>query len=342
MDAGYGWAMRASRLMAMLLYLQATPRATATTIAGHLEVSVRTVYRDVAALQSAGVPLWTETGPGGGIRLLEGWRTRLDGLTGDEAGALFLSGARSAASELGLGAVLTAAESKVLTTLPPELRSRAGRMRERFHLDAPGWFHRPDAVEWLAPIADAVWTERRLEVQYRRGDGTVTRTLDPLGLVSKAGTWYLVARVAATGTDEVGSIRTYRVGRVASVTVLDERFVRPDGFDLPEWWARSSAEFDRSLLRFACRLRLSPPALRLLPHVTDPAAAQRAIDGAGPPDDDGWREVALEGESAQVLTAQLLGLGAGVEVLEPGTMRAALRDVAQAMASRNAVRTTAV
>ena len=325
--------------MAMLLYLQATPRATAATLARHLEVSVRTVYRDVAALQSAGVPLWTETGPGGGIRLLEGWRTRLDGLTGDEAGALFLSGARSAASELGLGAVLTAAESKVLTTLPPELRSRAGRMRERFHLDAPGWFHRPDAVEWLAPIADAVWTERRLDVQYRRGDGTVTRRLDPLGLVSKAGTWYLVARV---GEGEAGEIRTYRVGRVAAVTVLDERFTRPDGFDLTEWWARSSAEFDRSLLRFACRLRLSPQALRLLPHVTDTAAAQRAIDGAAAPDDEGWREVDLEGESAEVLTTQLLGLGAGVEVLEPSSMRAALHDVAGAMVARNAVRTTAV
>lgn len=325
--------------MAMLLYLQATPRATAATLARHLEVSVRTVYRDVAALQSAGVPLWTETGPGGGIRLLEGWRTRLDGLTGDEAGALFLSGAHSAASELGLGAVLTAAESKVLTTLPPELRSRAARMRERFHLDAPGWFHRPDAVEWLAPIADAVWTERRLDVQYRRGDGTVTRRLDPLGLVSKAGTWYLVARV---GEGEAGEIRTYRVGRVAAVTVLDERFTRPDGFDLPEWWARSSAEFDRSLLRFACRLRLSPQALRLLPHVTDTAAAQRAIDGAAAPDYEGWREVDLEGESAEVLTTQLLGLGAGVEVLEPSSMRAALHDVAGAMVARNAVRTTAV
>jgi predicted DNA-binding transcriptional regulator YafY len=226
----------------------------------------------------------------------------------------------------------------VLTTLPPELRSRAGRMRERSHLDAPGWFHRPDAVDHLAPIADAVWTDRRIDVQYRRGDGTVHRRLDPLGLVSKAGTWYVVARAASADPDAtVGDIRTYRVGRVASVDVCDERFVRPDDFDLPTWWAQSSAEFDRSLLRFRCRLRMSPPAVRLLPHLTNASAARRAIDAAEAPDPAGWRELELEGESAEVRVSQLLGLGAGVEVLEPATMRAALHEVAIAMAANNTV-----
>ena len=132
--------------MAILLLLQANGRVTATEIARELEVSVRTVYRDVSSLQAAGVPLWTEPGRNGGVRLLEGWRTHLDGLTGDEASALFLSGAPGVADELGLGALLAAAEVKVLTTLPPELRGRAGRVRERFHLDAPGWFHRPEPL----------------------------------------------------------------------------------------------------------------------------------------------------------------------------------------------------
>src|SRR4051812_19113042 len=134
----YPRAVRASRLVALLLRLQQLGRATAPDLAEELEVSVRTIYRDVAALQAAGVPIWTETGPGGGIRLLAGWRTRLDGLTADEAGALLLGGAPDAAAELGLGTVLVAAQTKVLTTLPPELRNRATKVRQRFHLDAPG------------------------------------------------------------------------------------------------------------------------------------------------------------------------------------------------------------
>lgn len=315
--------------MALMLLLQARGRATAAQVAAELEVSVRTVYRDVAALQAAGVPLWTEPGPNGGIRLLDGWRTHLDGLTGDEAGALFLSGARHAASELGLGAVLAAAEAKVLTTLPPELRARAGRMRERFHLDAPGWFHRPEPREHLAPIADAVWSTRRIDISYRRADKTVRRRLDPLGLVSKAGTWYLVAR-------HRDDIRTYRISRVESVTVRGETFERPRDFDLAGWWAESSREFDQSLLRYRCRLRCSPTALWLLPHLVDATAAQRAIDGASEPEAEGWRVIELSTESEEVAASQLTGLGAGVEVLAPRSLRRALHEIGTQLAARNA------
>jgi predicted DNA-binding transcriptional regulator YafY len=328
--------VRASRLMALMMRLQDRGHATAAQLASELEVSVRTIYRDVAALQAAGVPLWTDTGPGGGIRLLEGWRTRLDGLTGDEAGALFMSGARDAAAELGLGAVLAAAEAKVLTTLPPELRSRAGRMRERFHLDAPGWFHRRESTEHLGAVADAVWTSRRVELTYRRSPTAepVARRLDPLGLVAKSGTWYLVARVAVA--DE--PVRTYRVGRVTSVEVLDETFERPAGFDLARYWAESAADFDRSLLRYRCRLRLSPSAARWLGGQVGETAAAAALAGAGEPDADGWRVVDLDAESEVVAASQLVGLGAGVEVLEPEGLRRALHELGAAIAARNAPR----
>ena len=186
-DGRYGRWMRSSRLVALLLHLQREGRATAGQLATLLEVSERTIYRDISALQAAGVPLWTETGPRGGVRLVEGWRTDLDGLTADEAGSLFLSGAPGAASDLGLGAVLVAAQTKVLSTLPPELRARAGRVRERFLLDAPDWFHHTPQVEHLATVADSVWSGRRLDVRYRRSDREVRRRLDPLGLVCKAG-----------------------------------------------------------------------------------------------------------------------------------------------------------
>lgn len=321
--------MRAGRLVALLLHLQHHGGTTAEALASVLEVSVRTVYRDVAALQSAGVPLWTETGPGGGVRLLDGWRTTLDGLTADEAGTLFLAGAPAVATAMGLGTVLVAAQTKVLSTLPPELRGRAGRVRERFHLDAPGWFHHDDEIPHLGAVAEAVWHERRIDVRYRRRDRSVGRRLEPLGLVLKAGTWYLVAR-------HRGDVRTYRVSRLEHVEARAERFERPDGFDLATWWATSAAAFDRSLLRERVRLRLAPRAARLLRHVTDQAAATEALAAATPADEHGWVEVELAVEAEVVALEQLTGLGDGVEVLEPLSLRAALAERGAAMAARNA------
>lgn len=321
--------MRASRLLAILLRLQQAGPATSEQLASELEVSVRTIYRDVAALQAAGVPVWTETGPGGGVRLLEGWRSRLDGLTADEAGALFLGGASGAVAELGLGTVLAAAQAKVLATLPPELRSRAARVRQRFLLDAPGWFHHGEDLPHLATVADAVWTERRLDLRYQRGSGVVARRVDPLGLVLKGGTWYLVGR-------HRGRALTYRVSRIVEAEALDDRFERPDGFDLAAHWTESSAAFDRSILRERVQLRLSPTAARELRWFVDATAATEALAAARPPDDAGWIEVDLAVEEEAVAASQLLALGDGVEVLAPATLRAAIAATGRRMAELNA------
>jgi predicted DNA-binding transcriptional regulator YafY len=325
-----GGGVRSSRLVALLLHLQDRRGATAGELATLLEVSVRTIYRDVAALQAAGVPLWTETGPGGGIRLLEGWRSRLDGLTADEAGTLFLAGVPGAAADLGLGALLAAAQVKVLATLPPELRARAGRVRERLHVDAPGWFHAEEDVPHLATVAEGVWEQRRLDVRYGRGGAgrePAARRLDPLGLVLKGGTWYLVAR-------HRHQVRTYRAGRIVAATLLAGRFTRPDGFDLAAWWAQASAEFDRHLLRATVRVRLPPGARRRLPQVVGRAAADAAVEVA-PPDDDGWQALDLPVESEEVAQHQLTALGADVEVLAPASLRAAMAAQALAVARRH-------
>jgi predicted DNA-binding transcriptional regulator YafY len=320
--------VRAGRLLALLLALQRRGgRATAAELADELEVSMRTVYRDVAALQEAGVPLWTETGPAGGVRLLDGWRTTLDGLSGDEAASLFLAGAAGAAAELGLGSILAVAQSKLMSTLPPELRGRAERIRARFLLDAPHWFHQSEPLDALPVIADALWTDRYLRIRYRRADRTVTRRIAPLGLVLKAGTWYLVA---AAGRDR----RTYRVGRIANAVVDHDRFDRPTEFDLAEWWAQSEAAFNREILRDRARLRLSPAARRLLPHITDHAAAMAAL-GAARPDRDGWVVTDIAVESHAVAAQQFTALGDGVEVLEPKVLRAALAAIGRAMAATN-------
>ncbi|KQM03097.1 putative transcriptional regulator [Frankia sp. CpI1-P] len=356
--------MRSSRLTALLLHLQAVRRATAAELAAELEVSVRTVHRDISALQDAGVPLWTEPGRAGGVRLMDGWRTSLDGLTGDEAAALLLLGAGpEVLGGLGLASVAAAARTKILATLPPRPRAQAGQVRQRFLLDAPGWFHREEAVPHLATLAEAVWAGRRVDLRYGdlrygdlrygdlryrresaaaappgpspdgvdqgRVDQSVARRVDPLGLVCKAGTWYLVAR-------HRGDVRSYRVGRIPQASVRAETFDRPDDFDLAAWWRAGSDEFARSLLRWSCRLRLSPAALRGLRHAVDPFAARDAIAGASAPDGAGWRVVELATEGPDVALSQVLALGDGVEVLAPEELRAALAETGRRIAARNA------
>lgn len=315
--------------MTLLFLLQQRRRATAAELAEALAVSERTVYRDIEALAAAGVPLWTEQGRAGGIRLTDGWRTRLDGLTGPEAAAIFAVGVPGVLAELGLGSALTGARAKVLATLPVGLRAYAERVSDRFHLDAPGWFHRPEEVTQLSTVAGAVADARRLRIRYGRPDREVDRLLEPLGLVVKAGVWYLVATpVPGEGP------RTYRVGRILAATE-DEPFQRPP-FELAGWWARTSARFERSLLGDRVRLRLSPTARRALREVTDPDAAAAALAAAGPPDEEGWQVVELDVESEPVALTQLGGLGAGVEVLAPESLRAALADLGRAITARNA------
>src|SRR5688572_5970804 len=302
--------MRASRLVQLLLLLQTNGKTTAARLAEELEVSVRTIYRDVEALSSAGVPIYTEAGPGGGVRLVDGYRTRLTGLTADEAEALALSGLPGAASELGLGTVLAAAQLKVDAALPPELRSRAVRMRERFHLDAPGWFAREEAVPHLATLSRAVWEEERVEVRYRKRDAEVKRLLDPLGLVLKAGVWYLVARSGRTR-----SLRTFRVSRVQSVRLLGEPVERPDDFDLATHWAEASVDFLGTWSTTPVLARMRGDLLWLVRYVQDPRSAETAMASASEPDADGWVTLTLQFENIDMAGYELMRLGGDVEVL---------------------------
>lgn len=316
--------MRSARLLALLLRLQRVGPATATTLAAELEVSERTVYRDVALLQAAGVPLWTEPGPGGGIRLVDGWRSPVDGFTAAETMALTIGSA--GAADLGLGAVLAAARSKLHSALPPGARDDIARVAERFLLDAPGWAHRDDPGEVLQVVADAVWRGRRLDLRYGRGGRTVRRRVDPLGLVLKAGTWYLGAAHRRTP-------RTWRVSRVAAATPRPEPAWRPPGFDLARWWSASATAFDASIRPLPARLRLSPVAARRLPRLVPGELTVRALE-RGEVDDDGWVTVDVPLEPVEVAVSQLAPLP-GVEVLAPQELRAALADHARALAALN-------
>ncbi len=322
--------MRASRLIQLLLLLQTRGRMTAAQLAAELEVSERTIHRDIEALSAAGVPVYAERGPHGGLSLVEGYRTRLTGMTAEEAEALFLSGVPGPAAELGLGTVMAAARLKVLAALPPELRSRAQRLVERFHLDVAGWFSAGEAAPLLGTLSEAVWEGRMVEVGYDRGDKVVERRLQPLGLVLKAGIWYLVA-----GIDD--QVRTYRVSRVKHAQVLGERFERPAGFELAAFWAESTAAYERHTPRLEVTLRIDPGALPVLADLAG-VATVRAAERLTPPegDQDGWQVLRLRMDWPLEVPARVLALGDRADVLEPVALRDDVAELAERVAARYA------
>jgi predicted DNA-binding transcriptional regulator YafY len=320
--------MRASRLVQLLLYLQARGRTTAAVLARELEVSERTVHRDVEALSAAGVPVYAERGPHGGIQLIDGYRTRLTGLTGDEAEALFLSGIPGPAAELGLGTVVAAARLKVLAALPSELRVRASRLVERFHLDAAGWFHASEEVPHLAALAEAVWEGRAVEVRYRRGDSEVDRPLEPFGLVLKAGIWYLVAA-------SEGQVRTYRVSRVVGVTVTDAPVERPADFDLATYWAESISAYERDAPRITVTVRVDPAVLGVLADAVG-AQAVREAETIPAADPEGWVHLRLTADWPDEVPGRLISLGSRAEILDPPEVRERAILLARRMLERHA------
>jgi len=315
--------VRASRLINLVLLLQSRGTLTAAELARELEVSERTVYRDVLALSAAGVPVYAEQGRSGGYRLVGGYRTRLTGLNRDEAEALFLAGLPGPARDMGLDEPVQSARRKVLAALPPALRDASTRAGQRFHLDAPGWFADTDPPPLLAELARAVWQDRAVTIGYRRGD-QVTRTLEPYGLVLKNGNWYLVGRVGA-------DLRVYRVDRITAVEPSGPAFERDPEFDLPAFWAARAAEFVRQMLRETITLRLSPDGLRLLRYVAEPVAVREATAAAGDPDPDGWVTTLLPVESLDVAYSYVLRLGPEAEVREPAELRARLAAAADRM-----------
>ncbi|WP_427918837.1 helix-turn-helix transcriptional regulator [Streptomyces sp. cg40] len=303
--------MKSSRLLSILLLLQTRGRMTAAQLAEALEVSVRTVYRDVEALSAAGVPLYGDAGHAGGYRLLDGYRTRLTGLTTDEAEALFLAGVPGPAAELGLGPVLAAAQLKVRAALPAELREHADRISGRFHLDAPGWYADADEAPFLHTVADAVWHNRVLYAIYRRWrePTDVERRLEPYGLVLKAGRWYVVAGPGP---------RTFRVDQILALTTSapdsdsdsDERFTRPDDFDLAAYWTAHQRDFHDRLYRGEAVVRLAPGA-----------TLARAVPLNGRPEPDGWTLMSVPIESVDHAHGEFLRLGTDIEVLSPPELR---------------------
>lgn len=314
--------MRADRLLSILLLLQANRRITAQKLAARLEVSERTIYRDLEALSVAGVPVYAERGPGGGCALLGEYRTSLTGLNEADVRALLLSGVPRPLADLGLDRALEAAMLKLVVALPSARRPDAERARQRLHLDAAAW-NNPgtEDVPHLRALQEAVWQERKVRLTYRRNDQMVVeRLVNPLGLVAKTSIWYLVGMVE-------DGIRAYRVSRVQSASLTDEPFERPAGFDLAAYWADWCAQFRASLSHYPVTLRIAPDGIPILPQIFG-ERTRALIARANPPDAEGWITLCLTFETIDVACSVVLGLGTLVEVLEPPELRE--RVVAQA------------
>lgn len=317
--------MRASRLLSILILLQMRGRLSAEALAREFEVSVRTIYRDVDQLSAAGVPVYAERGRAGGFALLDGYRTKLTGFTPAEAEALLLAGVGTAAGDLGVGADAAAAQLKLLASLPADSGASAQRVAQRFHLDPVNWYRRAEAPELLPKLAAAVWRDRRIKINYESWKDTVTRELDPLGLVLKAGTWYLVAA-------SEGAPRMYRVSNIKNLATLESPTRRPARFDLARYWTDAAKEFETRLLKDRAAVKLSPKGRRLLWDIL-PAAAEAVEAAHRACKPEGWIKAEIPIEALGTATRQLLYLGADLEVLTPLPLRTALAEEAQKIAT---------
>lgn len=314
--------MRADRLLSILMLLQARGKLTAEELAAELEVSQRTIYRDMDALSAAGVPVYAERGPGGGIALLHSYRTNLTGLTPDEVRALFMLDISATLAELGMSRQFKAALLKLSATLSPTHRGEDMQAGQRIHLDSTPWFQLSEPAPHLGILHEALWQDRRLRLVYALPfDTRVERLVDPYGLVAKAGAWYLVL-----GWDD--QVRVLQVSRLVDARVTGETFQRPAGFDLARFWEGWAAEQERSRRVYPVTVRVAPELVPQLSRILDSSLGE-PMSGAEPANGKGWITTTLHFETLEDARGRILGLGGALEVVEPLALRLSLADFAR-------------
>ncbi|MGO2510401.1 helix-turn-helix transcriptional regulator [Marinomonas polaris] len=315
--------MRASRILKMLMMLQTHEKVTAAELADACETSIRTVYRDIEALSAIGVPVYSEQGVQGGYRLLQGYRTRLNGLSAKEAETLFLAGLSGPAQKMGIDTLLADAQLKLKVALPENIRPEIDRLQSRFLLDAPNWFSDDEKVTYLPDLMTAVLEQRCVVMQYQSWKGEINRQLQPLGIVLKGGQWYLLAQVEK-------DVRTYRVSRIESLTLLDEVFERPKDFNLAAFWQDSLRRMETIQFPIIAEVRLTVLGLKIMQYVCSSYAVNQAQ--IEPMDESGWHRARFPvGESVHGC-AELLRFGAELEVIGPPELRAEMEKMVSSLA----------
>lgn len=303
--------MRADRLFSIVLLLQSRGQMTARALARELEVSERTIHRDMEALSGAGIPVIAERGSTGGWALLGEYRTNLTGLNEAEIQSLFVTRPSAVLADLRLDKAAEGALLKLLAALPSIYRRGAEHTRQRIHIDVTGWHTTKEAVPLLHVIQNAIWKERQLRIRYQRGEcDSVQRLVEPLGLVAKGSVWYLVGSVE-------GQVRSYRVSRVLDAEMTEKHFERPANFDLVRFWEHSAVQFRELLPRYQTKVRVRPEIVSRMPY----AGRFCRIEEMGQPDADGWIPVTLRFDIEEMACEYALGFGAQLEVLEPPALR---------------------
>mgnify|MGYP001460022181 CR=1 FL=1 len=313
--------MRADRLLSILLLLQVHRRMTARELAKRLEVSERTIYRDIEALSTAGVPVMAERGVGGGCSLLAEYRTNLTGLNDAEIQAIFLTSPTHLLADLGLRQASEAAFIKLLAALPAINRRGAEYARQRIHIDTTGWHHSEEHVLCLPVLQEAIWQERKIVFTYQRSDAVIIeREADPIGLVAKGSAWYLVVVVE-------GELRNYRASRIQAARLLDEPCQRPPDFDLAAYWKQSSTSFVANLPRYPVVVRATADALQRMQY----ALRYARIQQTDAPDSDGWTRLTINFENEREACSIILGFGPELEVIEPVALREQITALARSV-----------
>lgn len=307
--------MRADRLLSMMLMLQAQGRMTADDLALQLEVSERTIYRDIDALSTAGVPVYTQPGANGGIFLDENYRISLTGLSKSEVLSLFVASNNAPLNDLGMGKSAEESLLKLFAALPRAHRHEVERLRQRFFIDPMGWLQEGEPLACLPIMQQAVWEDRIVKIVYQDSTGeTRERKLEAYGLVAKANIWYLI------GKKQAGELRTFRASRVASIELSDEHFQRDESVDIAEYWKKACEQFERDMMEnfppYLAIVRVHPDGMWYFPNFMNGRYEQIGDAGA-----DGWTTLRVTYSTKGDAIARVLGLGTWIEVLEPDELK---------------------
>jgi predicted DNA-binding transcriptional regulator YafY len=306
-----------------MMLLQNRGKLRAEELASELEVSARTIYRDIDALSNAGVPVYADGGPGGGYSLLEGYRTELTGLSREESEALLLLSLPGTLTDLSIGKKLRTAVLKVISSGPPDLGQSEARLRQRLFLDPVSWFSLADEPRFLDEIQSCAWRDQKALMEYHdKKNAKSGREVCPYALVAKAAIWYLVA-------DTSKGMRVFRLSRIARFTPLDERFERSNDFDLRAFWEQWSGTFIESLHGYHATIRVAPEGERVVADVL--AGADEALRSAR--EISGWKSIPVTFANEREALWQILQLGTLVAVTDPPSLREAVRDAALRIAS---------
>lgn len=313
--------MRADRLLSIVLLLQNHRRMTARELSEALEVSERTIFRDMEALSAAGIPVYAERGSGGGWVLPEGYNSHLTGLRTRDIQALLLARESGMLTDLGWREAFNSALVKLLGALPPTLRSDADVTRERIHIDGAGWHRSTETFPCLPVIQEAVWEEKKLLIQYPREETMVERTVNPLGLIAKGSIWYLAAE-----TED--GMRTFRISRIQSPRMLEEPFIRPEAFDLAEYWNQSTTAFKAALPTYPARIKARS---QLLSRIRSERFVRITEELSS--DEPEWTELKVDLQTYEYACGWILGFGPQMEVLEPQELRKEIQTLAREIIS---------